>query len=291
MRTAADAFFVGLLKKLLTQKPVQTRNAFCRSLFAPASTVFRGFPLVTVRPVAVELALEELRWYVSGKDECPEKLLHWWAGQLGPGNLYRKGYPEQLRRAGGVDQLGLLIDGIRTSPHGRRHVVVTWRADDAVKITRVNRNPNTPTPCHLSYAQFGVSADRKHLHMLSVQRSADVLLGLVHNLAQHWALLTFVAHHTGLKPGRMTWQGADVHLYNHPTHIACATEIVQKWSKLPKRAREGWTPGMTYEAGISTGLFERPGGEAADAFTPGLFRFPGKDRRPEPLSTIRPTLL
>lgn len=291
MRTRADVFFVDLLKQLLAQKPVTTRNAECRKVFAPPSTQFSSLPLVTVRPVATKLAMEELRWYVSGRDECPENLRHWWADQLAPDGTYRKGYPEQLRRAGGVDQLGLLIDGIRASPHGRRHVVVTWRADDAVKTVKANKNPKTPTPCHLSYAQFSVSPCGKRLHMLSVQRSADVLLGLIHNLVQHWALLVFVAHHTGLKVGWMTWQGADIHLYNEPSHIACATEIVQAWNKLPRSERLGsrWKPTLnTNFDKPGDGLFQVPGPAAADSFDPRHFIFP---LAPKPLSTIRPALL
>jgi thymidylate synthase len=84
--------------------------------------------------------------------------------------------------------------------------------------------------CHLSFVQFFVEYGR--LCMFQYQRSCDVLLGLPHNFVQHFSLLTYIAHHTGLDVGWFQWQGGDVHIYDEPSHIDVAQAIVN--AQLPE---------------------------------------------------------
>jgi thymidylate synthase len=226
-RTTADVWYAELLSYLLMADSVLTRNHHCRRVFAQGRT-FHHLPLITMRKTAWRKALRELEWFLSGDLYCPEELKDWWNGQLSPMGSYRRGYGEQLRHYTDLtdhrfDQIDHLIRGLRSSPNSRRHILTTWHPAEMAGITQINDNPATPTTCHLSFVQFQVHAGR--LEMLSVQRSADVLLGLPHNLMQHWALMTWLAHRADLKPGHLSWVGGDVHLYDEPSHLAAAEAI------------------------------------------------------------------
>ena len=89
-------------------------------------------------------------------------------------------------------------------------------------ITRDNENERTPTTCHGSFVQFFVSEGA--LSMYHYQRSADLLLGLPHNLMQYWALLLYLAHRANLTPCGITYKLGDAHIYDHPSH----TDLVKK---------------------------------------------------------------
>jgi thymidylate synthase len=295
MRTAADFAFTNLLADLLADRnPVETRNHDCMRTFARTWT-FDSFPLVTVRPVAVKKALHELEWFLTGDAECPEHLLDWWRGQLNPSGEYLGGYGQQLRAFAGLkpdysveffDQIEQLIEGLRRHPYSRRHVITTWNPSDMARITEVNQNRATPTTCHMSLVQFQVSpcdggkGKGHRLDMLTVQRSADTLLGLPHNWVQAWALLKWLAHRADCVPGSMTWIGGDVHLYDHPTHVQCAREIVgsQWWYDCSNGGTHIASPSLLYTP--SSSQFK-----AADF---DVVRYSAND---PPLTDIRPELL
>jgi thymidylate synthase len=232
---------------------------------------------VTLKKTAVKKALREMEWFLSGNNKCPDELKDWWAGQLDPSGCHWGGYADQLRWStyygdDAFDQIEYIIDGIKNSPNSRRLCISTWNTGEMVTITKMNKNPNTPSNCHLSFVQFFVSGNR--LNMWQYQRSADLLLGVCHNFVQHYGLLTYLAHKTGLKVGWYQWQGGDVHVYNEPSHIECADDIIH-------------TP--------------CPGFDAAPrlVYTPTSEEFLAKDFSvewdgvgiPEPVTTIRPKLL
>lgn len=92
-------------------------------------------------------------------------------------------------------------------------------------ITTINQNQDTPTTCHTSFNQYFVR--NRVLHGTTYQRSADVLLGLPHNLIQQAALLHYFAYHSQLEVGGLRYILGDAHLYDHPDHLACAEAIIE----------------------------------------------------------------
>lgn len=301
MRTYADYCFTRLLADLLAEEPVETRNSKARPLFGPRFE-FDSLPLITVRPTAPMKALREMEWFMSGYAHCRPELNDWWRGQLDSNGRYLNGYPTQLRsstycsgmRVDYFDQIAHIVDSIRNHPHGRRGIITAWNPGEMARITETNDNPNTPTTCHLSFVQFHVK--RGALNMLSVQRSADVLLGLPHNWVQHWSLLAWLAHHCGLSVGRMIWVGGDVHLYDEPSHLECAREIVESdWARYMTRwvanapQLECSTPSLDYTPSTPTESVQA----IADGYRAADFRivWPDGQNKPEPLSTVRPVLL
>ena len=110
-----------------------------------------------------------------------------------------------FRQGAGINQVALLVEGLRANPGGRRHIVEGWNVAELDRMTL--------PPCHKTY-QFHVSDDR--LSCQVYQRSCDVALGLPFNLFGAALLTRMVAAQAGYGPGELVWTGGDTHLYlNH----------------------------------------------------------------------------
>jgi thymidylate synthase len=172
-----------------------------------------GFPLLTTKKVHLKSIIYELLWFIAGDTNI--KYLNdngvtiWdeWAdkqGNLGPvyGHQWRSW---QKADGGSIDQLSALIEGIKTNPDSRRHIISAWNAGEIEKMAL--------PPCHALF-QFYV-ADGK-LSCQLYQRSADVFLGVPFNIASYALFTMMVAQVCGLQPGEFIHTFGDAHIYtNH----------------------------------------------------------------------------
>lgn len=177
-----------------------------------------GFPLVTTKKVHTRSVFGELLWFLRGDTNV--KWLHdrgitiWdeWAdddGDLGPVYGYQwRSWPTPDGRH--VDQIARLVDGIRTNPDSRRHIVSAWNVADVDDMAL--------PPCHTLF-QFYVEPTASGPGRLSCQlyqRSADTFLGVPFNIASYALLTHMVAQVTGLEVGDFVHTMGDAHLYlNH----------------------------------------------------------------------------
>lgn len=187
----------------------------------------RGFPLLTTKRVWFKGIAHELLWFISGQCETTDYLtdngVHIWdewadeQGRLGPvyGAQWRMW--EKAPFAEYVDQLGNVIEGIKTRPFSRRHVITSWNVSEL-------ENMALP-PCHGLVIQFFVSQDNR-LSCQMYQRSADVFLGLPFNIASYALLTHMVAQVCGLKARELTLALGDVHLYTN--HVEQAREQLSR---------------------------------------------------------------
>lgn len=53
-----------------------------------------------------------------------------------------------------------------------------------------------------------------------------MLLGVPHNWVQSWAFLLYLAYHTNLQVGSMTWMWGDAHIYEEDSHRRAVEQIV-----------------------------------------------------------------
>lgn len=236
--TAADSIYINLLQQILSEgEKVDTRNSITTSHFNLPNVTFTEFPLVTLKKTAVKKCIQEMAWFLSGDSKCPEELLDWWDGQLNEGGHLLDGYPEQFRKSSSssqnfsFDQLKFILDGLRTSPNSRRLVMTVWNPGDMAAMTETNNNPNTPTCCHSIIIQFFVRQGK--LHMKTYQRSADMLLGVPHNWVQSWAFLLYLAYHTNLQVGSMTWMWGDAHIYKEESHKEAVEAMLKEADESP----------------------------------------------------------
>ncbi|WP_411288574.1 thymidylate synthase, partial [Phenylobacterium sp.] len=155
----------------------------------------------------------ELLWFLRGDtnvrwlQERGVSIWDEWAdptGDLGP--VYGKQWRSWAAPDGRViDQIAAVVEGLKTNPNSRRHIVSAWNPADVEDMAL--------PPCHCLF-QFFV-ADGK-LSCQLYQRSADVFLGVPFNIASYALLTLMVAKVTGLEPGEFVHTLGDAHLYlNH----------------------------------------------------------------------------
>jgi len=172
-----------------------------------------GFPLVTTKRIHLKSVIYELLWFLRGEtnvrwlQERGVTIWDEWAdkeGELGPiyGRQWRA-WPAPDGRH--LDQLGRVVEEIRTNPESRRLIVSAWNAADLDRMKL--------PPCHVLF-QFYVAEGRLSCQMY--QRSADVFLGVPFNIASYALLTLMMAQVTDLQPGELVLSFGDAHLYlNH----------------------------------------------------------------------------
>ena len=182
------------------------------------------FPLVTVKHTRWQLAFLEMLWFLRGdpdttylrQHDC--KLWDAWAdenGELGP--IYGVQWRKWVAFDGDViDQIQALIDGIKSNPAGRRHIVSAWNVGDL--------NEMALPPCHWAF-QCYASTDG-YLDMQVNQRSWDVALGAPFNIAQYALLLHLLARATGRRVRRLSFCFGDAHLYAN--HVDAMRHVVAR---------------------------------------------------------------
>lgn len=192
----------------------------------------KGFPAVTTKKLAWKSCVAELLWFLEGssderrlaeiqygsRDESKKTI--WTANANADYWKPRARFEGDLGRVYGVqwrhwrktkgwetvDQLRNLIDGLKTDPHGRRHILTAWNPGELDLMAL--------PPCHM-LAQFYVSNDNK-LSCFMHQRSCDMFLGVPFNIASYSLLTHILARECGLGVGEFIWSGGDCHIYaNH----------------------------------------------------------------------------
>ncbi len=206
----------GKLKKNRTG--VDTISSFAEHYVVDLSN---GFPLLTTKKVNFRSMLYEVLWYLSGEDHIRNLQKHtkiWdaWADEKGNldtayGRYWRRFPSARWNEATAsydveeIDQIGAVIELLKTDPNSRRMVVTAWEPGNAL-------NSKLP-PCHYTFA-FNVEGNRLNCHL--TQRSGDIALGIPFNLAAYSLLTQIIAQETGFVPGLFSHTIVDAHIYvNH----------------------------------------------------------------------------
>lgn len=198
-----------------------------------------GFPAVTTKKLAWKSMVGELLWFIEGSSD--ERRLAeitygtregvttiWTANALSPSWQPRAKFEGDLGRIYGVqwrywrtnkkkwihsneskplyiDQLSELIEGIKSDPYGRRHIITAWNVSELDQMAL--------PPCHC-FAQFYVSDNKLSCQMY--QRSADYFLGVPFNIASYSIFTHMIAQVCGLEVGEFIHTLGDAHIYlNH----------------------------------------------------------------------------
>lgn len=195
-----------------------------------------GLPLLTTKKVHIKSAIHELLWFLQGSTNTKylrdNGVTIWdeWAledGSLGPvyGFLWRS-FPGPDGKA--VDQVGNLIESIRTRPYSRRHIISAWHPallpiESLSPQENVRLGRQALAACHVQY-QFHVEDGK--LSCMLTQRSADIFLGAPFNCLELALLTHMVAQQCDLLPGRIIHSLGDVHLYSN--HLEQAKMQIQR---------------------------------------------------------------
>ena len=196
-----------------------------------------GFPAITTKRLAWKSVVSELLWFIegSGDENRLKEILYGtrtstestiWSGNANADYWKPKArFKGDLGRVYGVqwrawrapvfganrmavkhvDQLQLLINGIKKDPYGRRHILSAWNPGELDLMAL--------PPCHMM-AQFYVGTSGKlSCHMY--QRSADMFLGVPFNIASYALLTHMIASVCNLSVGQLIISFGDAHIYDN----------------------------------------------------------------------------
>jgi thymidylate synthase len=120
-----------------------------------------------------------------------------------------------------VDQLVELINGIKTDPFSRRHILTNW-------IPHYIKHTALP-PCHLML-QLYVHNDSQNrpvgLSGMMFQRSSDVALAGMWNVTFYCLLIHIIGFICNLEPLNFMWIVGDAHLYQN--HLDGVNEMLSR---------------------------------------------------------------
>ncbi len=218
-----------------------------------------GFPLLTTKRVHLKSIIHELLWFIKGetnikylvdndvriwnewpyekfkksedyKGETLEEFVlkvkeddefakkhgdlgpvygHEWRHFDGPNNTFK-------------DQLGWVINEIKTNPDSRRLIVSSWNPTLIEQMAL--------PPCHTLF-QFYVINNKLSCQLY--QRSADAFLGVPFNIASYALLTMMVAQICGLELGEFVHTVGDAHIYsNHFEQVN--RQLAREPRSLPK---------------------------------------------------------
>lgn len=188
----------------------------------------QGFPMVTTKKLHLESIIHELLWFLNGDTNVKYlqdngvRIWNEWAdeyGELGPiyGHQWRSWY--DVTTDGGIDQIGQVIELLKTNPDSRRMIVNAWNVGDIPLMAL--------PPCHLLF-QFYVAEGKLSCQLY--QRSADIFLGVPFNIASYALLTMMIAKITNLDLGEFVHTIGDAHIYSN--HIE---QVNLQCSREPKR--------------------------------------------------------
>lgn len=181
----------------------------------------KEFPALTIRPVPIRSAVDELLWIWQKKsnniNELNSHIWDAWAdetGSIGKAYGYQLGkkhkYPE-----GEMDQVDRVIFDLKNNPYSRRIMTNIYVHEDL--------NEMHLYPCAYSMT-FNVTGDR--LNGILNQRSQDILVANGWNVAQYAVLIHILAQVTGFKPGELVHVISDAHIYDR--HIPIVKELIKR---------------------------------------------------------------
>lgn len=225
MKTAEQQYLAILMNCYINGTNIvnERTGSICRTILNQRIQ-FDGneFPLLTTRKMYWKQAIGEMVGYIRGYTRTAQfhRLgVHTWdANAQNPAWLEQKLRNEQ-QGALDIGDLGViygssakltgypydkLIEDIKDKPNDRGHIWNFWNQEYF--------HIGCLRPCMYSH-QFNVLDGT--LHLTSTQRSCDWVLGGAFNLVQCWFLLNITAKLTGLKVGTVTWNIANVHIYEN----------------------------------------------------------------------------
>lgn len=181
----------------------------------------KEFPLLTIRPISLRGAVEEILWIWQKKsNNIHDMSLHIWDswadenGSIGKAYGYQLGIKHKYRE-GEFDQVDRVLYDLKNNPTSRRIMTNLYNFEDLHEMALY--------PCAYSMT-FNVVGDR--LCAILNQRSQDMLAANAWNVAQYAALVMMFAQVSGLKAGEFVHVIADAHIYDR--HVPIVRELIER---------------------------------------------------------------
>ncbi|MGI5901605.1 MAG: thymidylate synthase [Desulfitobacteriia bacterium] len=230
----ADTIFIAMCKDIL-QNGVSSQGQVVRAKWedgTPAHTIKKfgivnrynlaeEFPILTLRPINLKAAINELLWIWQKKSnnikDLNSRIWDSWAdkeGSIGKAYGYqlriKHNYPE-----GQFDQVDRVLYDLKNNPYSRRILVNMYNHSDLWEMNLY--------PCAYSVT-FNVTENK--LNALLNQRSQDILVANGWNVSQYAVLVHMLAQVSGFEVGELVHVIADAHIYDR--HIPLVEELIAR---------------------------------------------------------------
>ncbi len=228
----ADDIFIAMCRDIL-DNGISTEGENVRAKWpdgTPAYTIRKfavvnryelaeEFPILTLRPTNLNLAVDELLWIWQKKSnnihELKSHIWDSWAdenGSIGKAYGYQLGMKHKYRE-GEFDQVDRVLYDLKNDPCSRRIIVNMYNHSDLHEMNLY--------PCAYSMT-FNVAGGK--LNAILNQRSQDVLVANNWNVAQYAVLVHMLAQVSGLEAGELVHVIADAHIYDR--HVPLVKELI-----------------------------------------------------------------
>jgi len=181
----------------------------------------KDFPLITLRPISLKAAVDEILWIWQKKsnniNDLNSHIWDSWAdenGSIGKAYGYQMGVKHKYRE-GEFDMVDRVLFDLKNNPCSRRIMTNLYTFADLHEMALY--------PCAYSMT-FNV-VDGKLCAILN-QRSQDMLAANAWNVAQYAALVMMFAQVSGLEAGELVHVIADAHIYDR--HIPIVKELITR---------------------------------------------------------------
>ncbi|MBO4860856.1 MAG: thymidylate synthase [Clostridia bacterium] len=197
--------------------------AFTKKVFGVVNRydLSKEFPLLTIRPISLKAAVDEILWIWQKKSNNVHDLgSHIWDawadenGSIGKAYGYQMGVKHKYKE-GEFDMVDRVLYDLKNNPCSRRILTNIYNFADLHEMALY--------PCAYSMT-FNVT-DGKLCAILN-QRSQDMLAANAWNVAQYAALVYMFAQVSNLEPGEFVHVIADCHIYDR--HIPIVEELIKR---------------------------------------------------------------
>lgn len=233
MMSRTDDIFINMCRDILTNgtketgevrphwddgTPAYTIKKFC---VVNRYDLSKEFPLLTLRPINLKGAIDEILWIWQKKSNNIHDLnSHIWdawadeSGSIGKAYGYQLGVKHQYKE-GEFDQVDRVIYDLKHNPASRRIITNLYNHADLHEMALY--------PCAYSMT-FNVSNGK--LNAVLNQRSQDVLAANAWNVCQYAALVLMLAQVCSLQAGEFVHVIADAHIYDR--HVPIIEELISR---------------------------------------------------------------
>ena len=238
--SAADRIFINMCRDIL-ENGTSTEDEKVRPKWDDGSYAYtikkfgvvnrydlsREFPALTLRPVAIKMATDEMLWIWQKKSNNVHDLAsHIWDSWADADGSIGKAYGYQMSvkhryAEGDMDQVDRVLYDLKNNPYSRRIMTNLYVHADLAEMNLY--------PCAYSMT-FNVTKDpvtkEPVLNAILNQRSQDVLTANNWNVCQYAVLVLMFAQVCGMKPGELVHVIADAHIYDR--HVPIIREMIER---------------------------------------------------------------
>lgn len=196
-------------------------------------------------PSIVHQAVGELAAFLNGARTHKEFVqfgCYWWKRFLPKDKCAKRGLEEgdngfgygpgwaafPMPDGGFFNQIDAVVQQMRERPSLRTHYVHPWIP---YYNFRGEGRRVVVSPCH-GWLHFLIDEDKGQLTLHHWQRSCDIAVGGMANIAQYATLLLAMADVLGYTAHELVYTFSDVHIYDYKNQLKCVEELI---SREPRR--------------------------------------------------------